>query len=441
MEQTPTITILTLALLTAPALAGVSTESIVGSSSVWMPEDKLTETEPGANLGTQIALADNLAVAGAPDGERVKVFEPVDTGPGWTELEELTAEDGDSAGFGSAVALDPQATTIAVGARDASAVHVFEEEEDSSWSHVATLTAPGTTCLGHAVAVTSAGEILAGAPCERDSVFVYEATGSAWEQAQTIEGDGDRFGWALGVHGDRIAVASMGDAVEVFERTEDGWGADASIRVADEGLPTARFGWDVDLHGDWLSVGAPSAAENPVSTGAAYLYHEEESGWALSETLVPSDAALLEPSSEIGFGSAVDLADERALVGAPGEDSTPGVPAFLDAGESDPVCRSLGISPTCVRPGAVYVFAKEESGPAGEGTEGWSQTVKITAPDGKPADVPRWMVWDAHPDAFGSAVGSYDNTIAVGAPTADLAPGDDAGAVYLYSQVSPEGAL
>jgi FG-GAP repeat len=63
-----------------------------------------------------------------------------------------------------------------------------------------------------------------------------------------------------------------------------------------------------------LLIGARSATENGVQSGAAYLYGlDEDSGtWTLDQTLAPTDGQATD-----NYGAAVSLSSTAAIIGAP----------------------------------------------------------------------------------------------------------------------------
>jgi hypothetical protein len=95
-----------------------------------------------------------------------------------------------------------------------------------------------------------------------------------------------------------------------------------------------RFGWAVGLEGDRIVVGAPDDADVDY-TGAAYLFEEGFGGW--KETAKFYGSGLVAGDS---FGSVIDLAGSEALIGAPhlwtDPDPTPGYTFHFDLDAADP---------------------------------------------------------------------------------------------------------
>jgi hypothetical protein len=97
------------------------------------------------------------------------------------------------------------------------------------------------------------------------------------------------------------------------------------------------FGASLDLDAERALVGAPYL---DAFSGAAYVFELQAGGWAQVAKLVASD-----PAPDDGFGQAVSLDGERALVGASGDDTL------------------------AVNSGAVYVFERHAGA--------WVQTAKL----------------------------------------------------------------
>jgi hypothetical protein len=155
------------------------------------------------------------------------------------------------------------------------------------------------------------------------------------------------------------------------------------------------FGYDVALFGDLVLVSSRRDGEHGQQAGAAYLYARDQGGagnWGEVAKLTAAD-----PKPFQVFGSAVAVGADTAIVGA-GCDN------------------QLG---SCA--GAAYVFERDEGG-AGA----WGQAQKLLASDGKGGDF------------FGNTADIEGNLAIVGAPFWAGAPGNDAGAAYVFER-GPSG--
>jgi hypothetical protein len=165
----------------------------------------------------------------------------------------------------------------------------------------------------------------------------------------------DTLGGAVAISGDRAIVAQTSTfhagSVFVFERTAGAWSL-ADTLTASDGGGGGGFGQAVALSGDRAIVGAPSDASG---AGSAYVYEYASGVWTEVVKLAP--AALVASDD---FGRTVAIAGDRAIVGAPSDDD-------------------LGILS-----GAAYVF---ERGPGG-----WILAEELHASDGVLNDMFGWSV-------------------------------------------------
>ena len=352
--------------------AGTATV-FVRSGAQWIEQATLVAADPAAfdNLGAAVALDGDTAAVGAPADDAsgipnagsVRVF--VRSGGAWTEQARLEAPDAaTSDAFGYALAL--QGDTLLVGAasddtpagHNAGSAWVFVRN-GSSWTAQAQLFAPDGTewdFFGYSAALDGDTALL-GAPTDNlpagddaGSAWVFTRAGSSWTaQAQLTASDaseGDLFGQSVAISGDTVLVgASLDDhgagsdagSARVFVRTGPGWTEQAALSPAD-GAPDDFFGRSVALAGGRALVGAPQADTGGDDAGSATLFERDGSDWI--ETLSLSAAA---PAAGDGFGAAVALAEDLALVGVPGDDTVgvgagaacvSGLGLFLDLGDA-----------------------------------------------------------------------------------------------------------
>lgn len=281
-------------------------------------------------FGTEVALADGLAVAGSPaqDAGSVYVFES--GSDRWTQAATFVPDD--ATNFGRAVALAGE--TVVAGAPDTDtrgAAYVFERTDDG-WTRQTRLRPPTEADdedfrdFGRSVAYDGAtavvGEIDVHIGPEASftgEVLVYEGSGANWSGPTRITtGDFDLFGTDVAVAGDRLLVGAPyaetapdtnSGAVYEYERTDGGWQQAATI-VPDEAAHHELFGGTVALDGTTALVAAPGID----SPGGAYVFERTDGGWQQQAQLTPGadDAINAEPDS---FG--VALADGVAVVGVP----------------------------------------------------------------------------------------------------------------------------
>lgn len=136
---------------------------------------------------------------------------------------------------------------------------------------------------------------------------------------------GESFGKAMAVHGRTLVVGAPGSVdgrskypgrAFVFEFDDDKWHLVAELSSS-ESENGDEFGTSVAVEDDVVVIGAVRARGlNDKRTGAAYVFHRPKSGWRTTskpdQTLNPSRGAARER-----FGTAVELSDDRILVGMP----------------------------------------------------------------------------------------------------------------------------
>ncbi len=281
-------------------------------------------------FGTEVALADGLAVAGSPaqDAGSVYVFES--GSDRWTQAATFVPDD--ATNFGRAVALAGE--TVVAGAPDTDtrgAAYVFERTDDG-WTRQTRLRPPTEADdedfrdFGRSVAYDGAtavvGEIDVHIGPEASftgQVFAFEGSGADWTDGTRITtGDFDLFGTDVAVAGDRMLVGAPhaetapdtnSGAVYEYERTDGGWQQAATI-VPEDAAHHELFGGTVALDGTTAVVAAPGL-DGP---GAAYVFERTDGGWSQQARLTPGadDATNAEPDS---FG--VACRGDVAVVGVP----------------------------------------------------------------------------------------------------------------------------
>jgi VCBS repeat-containing protein len=320
--------------------------------------------------------------------------------------------------LGGSVALDGD--TLVIGAAqadvgtnlDQGAVYVFQRDAANSWSLVRKLTAPdGAAYDEFGASLALSGDILlVGAPCAstcRGAVYAFarnQGGSENWGQtARLTAHDGasyERFGASVALDGSTALIgapmqADARGAAYIFTLENAVWNQTHKLLAAD-GLPGDHFGIAVALDGSLALAGADGADVNVGSgsgekyeQGAAYLFARDQGGqWSETRKLLASDGA-----ANDGFGSAVALNGDYAA------------------------CAALGAKiGSHAKQGAAWLFTRNAGG-----TDAWGQARKFTANDGRAND------------GFGSALILSGDTLAIGAPLADVDDHKDQGAAYVYT--------
>lgn len=275
------------------------------------------------------------------------------------------------------------------------------------------------------------------------SAYIFQNTGTTWTQvAKLLPDDGeayDLFGYSVALSGSTAVVGTPYDedygplsgSVYVFEDTGTGWRQTAKLLPADAAR-NQSFGQSVAVSGSTILVGAPGDHEQGQYVGAAYVFHNDGTGWRETDKFLVSDSMVW------AVGTSVALDGSCAFVGAPdaswggaayvfeisggtGTQVARLSPSVLDVG--DEFGSNLAVHGTTAvvvagsadvqgqEAGAAYVFESTESG--------WTLAAQLL-----PDDVNAF-------DVFGSDVDVFDSTVLVGAQ-GDEDQGNLSGSAYLF---------
>jgi len=259
----------------------------------------------------------------------------------------------------------------------------------------------------------------------------------------------DELGYAVAVSGDTAVIGApfednsgggQAGSAYVFTRSATGWTQQAKLIASDASLQSL-FGFAVALSGDTAVVGARGGTPSTANlAGLAYVFVRTGTTWSEQARLTASDAA-----TNDGFGAAVALSGERAVIGAPYDDDAVGfftgsayvfvrsggtwseeakltasdasADAYLGSsvalsGDTALVGAILADAPGKLNTGAAYVYVRSGST--------WSEQARLLASDGSPYD------------KFGSAVALADGTALVGAPQDEHVGLLSSGSVYVF---------
>ena len=344
------------------------------SSGNWNSE--LTPSYTGAarddEIGASVAVSGGTVVFGVPKydhevsnnpaddlvdiGRFFVYLDPPGSALGWGTPHDAR---GGSAGdwFGTSVAIDGGtaivgAPVVQVGAHQfAGKAYVHTENSNGSWSRKATLDADTNAGLGYAfgtaVAVDGSTAVVGafGDDSGKGAVYVFTRNGNAWPRAARLTApnaaNDDSFGRSVAVDGDFVVVGSWRDddggtnsgSVFVFTKPSGGWGAWSSLSSTEKSALTAKltasdaaaedhFGWSVAVDGDNVVVGAYGNDDDGADSGSAYLFTKPNGGWATATETVKLTAP--DGAADDEFGYSVAAGGDRAIVGAPGDESYKG---------------------------------------------------------------------------------------------------------------------
>ena len=371
------------------------------------------DPEGASSFGASVDISGEMAVIGATGGVvngdvvgAAYIFtrnEP----PFWNQHTKLVASDrqgGDQLGFAVAIngnEIIAGAPKHSVGGFGSGAAYIFEQREETAWVEAVKLSDGETASednFGVSVAI-SGNFAISGAQQDDDiapnagAVYVFERSGSLWLQRSKITVEdaraGDLFGNAVAMSGETVLIGAPGvddagpeaGAAYIFVRAGDEWIQQAKIIGADIGMFDG-FGTAVALHEDTAVVGAYGKDEGGMDTGAAYVFVRNGTSWTQQAKLTHQNAV---PGDL--FGSSVAVYEDNALVGA----------HLSDAAGPDS--------------GAVYLFIR--NGPT------WRQNLRLL-----PSDI-------GIGDEFGTAVDLTKSSAIIGAPGEDREV-EDMGAAYVF---------
>jgi hypothetical protein len=224
------------------------------------------------------------------------------------------------------------------------AVYVIAENVGGTWSQQDKLVHAGRANgdeLGTAVALD--GDFLAaGAPLDdlagggsgQGSVRTFTFFAGDWDQeplvlGMLVAGQDDNFGSSVALDGSFMLAGARFDddpagagtfsddgSATAFNRFGGAWSRQDLYRANDDVIGEG-FGTAVALDGDTALVGVPGADRCLIGDeGAVYVFQNTSAGWALQAKLTSPDPAVGD-----GFGASVGLWNDVAMIGAPGDDS------------------------------------------------------------------------------------------------------------------------
>ncbi len=197
--------------------------------------------------------------------------------------------------------------------------------------------------FGHAVAIQADTAVVAAPGANIDAgaafTFVRDMLGN-WGDANSlittsILTSSDRFGHALALDANTLAVAAIGDAnsrgaVYVFVRNGLSWNQQAKL-IANDGASGDQFGYSLALQGDLLAIGAPFEADSPnYAQGAVYFFERQANVWTFQSKLSANS-----PANGQLFGHSLAMQNNRLAIGLPFRNADTGmVQTFERAGNN-----------------------------------------------------------------------------------------------------------
>lgn len=393
------------------------------SLRVMPPESKLLASDGanGDNFGRAVSISGDLAVIGAPsdddNGDQSgSAFIYRWNGSHWIETAKLTASDGISYDyFGYAVSIHDEMVIIGAYRDDdhggaSGSAYIFRFN-GSSWQQEAKLLADDGAAndyFGRSVSITHHAltgheYAIVGTYGDDDygsasgAAYMFRFDGTSWQQESKLTASdgagGHNFGYSVSVSGDLAIIGAYRDddhgsssgSAYIYRFDGESWQEEGKLTASD-GAQSDYFGTSVSLDSETALVGASGNDDHGSYSGSAYIYRFDGRNWLEEGKLTARDGAEFD-----NFGRAVELEDDRALIGAYGDD---------DNGNSS---------------GSAYLFEWDGTG--------WQEEFKLLASDG------------AFNDSFGNSVALSGERFLVGALYDDDL-GSNSGAAYIYQ---PQG--
>lgn len=377
--------------------------------------------EVGSQFGSGLALTTEHLLVGqrfASPGDSVlqgsaHLFDVLPDGMVKMSLT-LLAEDGaEDDRFGAAVAIRDDLVVIGSQRADIDAMqwrgalYVFNPDGQGLWSQTAKLVAPdGQTFDEFGTTVATDGTtILGGTPqgdgaiADQGSAYHYALQdGGLWQftgkLADPAGKSADQFASTLDLAGDVALIgaprATVGDnafqgIAQVWQFTDGMWQLTATL-LAQDGQAFDGFGTAVALAGEQALIGASAADEGGLNNrGAVYVFDRLSDGtWSQRQKLLAEDGG-----DDDLFGSALAIADSRAVASAP------------------------QASGSTERSGAAYILDRQLTGD-------WTVSARLSAADGQPFS------------AFGRRAAIAGELVAIAAPNSADGAVNDAGRVHIF---------
>jgi len=370
-----------------------------------------------------------------------------------TEDFELLPLDGiDHAEFGRASALaDGLAVVGAPGDDDqgpaSGSIYIFDAITASPRNKIVPADATAGDRFGFSVAIAD-GVVMAGAPFDvhagisSGSAYVFDlATGNQIAKLVPPDGAaGDEFGFAVACEGNVAAVGAKRDddsgtdsgSLYLFDLTT---GSLLHKLLPNDGAPIGNFGESVDIHGGLVAAGAHGTG---FLAGAAYIF-DVGTGSQLHK-LLPDDS-----HSNMFFGTSLALDDGLIVIGAWADSvffDHSGSAYVFDTATGDQLHKLVpsdghdrdhfGYS-VSIDDGLVAIGAEQDGDSAFNGGSAYlfeaasgAELSKFLASDGQNFDV------------LGSSIAIEDGILLVGAPGSDDS-GDSSGSAYLFDSAGSVG--
>ncbi|WP_338761757.1 HYR domain-containing protein [Bernardetia sp. ABR2-2B] len=302
----------------------------------WIQEAKLMADDAYLRdeFGYSVAIHENRIVVGAPSKGQpyqsrrgvVYVFDKINNA--WEQTSKVKRDIYSNARkFGKSV--DVYGEYIVVGS-DANRAFLYTPSAYDNGNLIETFIPDGSrydyTQFGDKVSIHKE-KIAVSAPSESSSgaVYVYEKDGNSWDRNAKLTLSGaSAFGKSISLHNNKLAIGASQNA-HVYTYENNVWNAQNNIQPNDN--YSYQYGSSVYIDNSTLMVGDYSNQNNRISSGAVYVFTNQNSTWNQFDKIIPTDAV-----GGQGFGKEMSVWNNTILVGASQEQSSRGSAYFFKYG-------------------------------------------------------------------------------------------------------------
>ena len=258
------------------------------------------------------------------------------SGNTWSQQAKIVASDAQTESwFGSSVAINSDGTYAVVGAyqedtngTQAGAAYIYTRS-GSTWTQQQKIVGTDTAAsdyFGASVAINDDATYIAVAATFEMAVYIFTRSGSTWTQqakCQPLDGPfNTQFGISLEINNDGTyfiagdSYKSGGGSAYVFTRSGSTWTQQQKI-VSSDLQASDYFGQDVALNSNatYAIVGAPFEDTGQSNGGAAYVFTRSGSTWTQQAKIQANDVT---GNAFFGGGTSMNSSGNLVIIGAYG---------------------------------------------------------------------------------------------------------------------------
>ncbi len=291
-------------------------------SGIWDKARTLDNGATGGSYGGSVSVSDDTIIVGAYTTNKAYIYKQDQGGANnWGLVDTLSSSSGNF-GFASSVSGD----TAIVGAYASTIAYIYRDDGMGNWGLVQTL---DTSAGNYGAATSINGDLAVVGALGANQAFLYgrdEGGSDNWGLVDTLTGPGSsQFGRAVALDGDTLVVGASainGSRGSAYIYQDDGLGSWNLIDTltAFDGAANDEFGYRVDISGDLVIIGTNYNDEFGNDAGAAYIYQDNGLGdWLLLEKRSGIDTVAGDH-----FGHHVGISGSggvySTIISAPGDD-------------------------------------------------------------------------------------------------------------------------